>query len=82
MKRARPDFGKAGGCLFMLADAEMPTVSVKSTFDPDPLIVGYHPDTTDLFWLVASFDMTPIEVLINNKALERFWEENKREKTP
>ena len=79
MKRARPDFPH--GALFMLADADTLTVSVESLFDPDPLIVGYHPDTPDLFWLVASFDMTPIEKLINNEALKRFWEENKREKT-
>lgn len=78
MQNARPDFKDAKGCLLMLADARTLKFSRKRKkvqyIDPDPLIVGYHPDTPDLFWFVAAFDMTPIEALIMDKALKPFHE--------
>ncbi len=79
MEKARPDFKE--GCLLMLADANTLHVSQKITkrvpLNRDPLIVGYHKDTPDLFWLIAAFDMTPVEALIANDALKSFYERKK-----
>ncbi len=83
MRKARPDFKE--GCLLMLADASTLHVSrtIKRNMMPvnkDPLIVGYHPKTPDLFWLIAAFDMTPIEKIISDKALKGFWKQKKEKK--
>ncbi len=79
MNRTECDFTQVGGFLLMLADSDTLKIQRRKFVIPenlDPLIVGYHPDTPNDLWLIAAFDMTPVETLIVNKALKPFHEQN------
>lgn len=75
IKSANADFQEEG-CIFLLADAAILEKEVVVS-NPDPLVVGYHPECPEHFWLIDAFDMTPIEQLINDEALARFAELHK-----
>lgn len=58
-------FSGEGACTFMIVDYRTLT---KVEHDPDPLIVGWHPDAPADLWLVVAFDLTPAEAVIAEAA--------------
>ena len=77
VKEAESDFYSAGsdsaGCILMLADVSLLDVTERDLpKDLDPLMVGYHPLCPEKLWLIDSFDMTPVEILISKEALATF----------
>lgn len=63
---ARKDhFSGEVACTFMIVDYQTLT---KVEYDPDPLMVGWHPDAPADLWLIAAFDLTPAEAVIAEAA--------------
>ena len=72
MIAAQADFQR--GCILVLAD-ERTAIKGRPWKDlVDPLIVGFHDDTPDLLWLIAAFDLTPLEQMISERMRKPFEE--------